>query len=283
MSHPNVLSIVKDSCEWGPANTFPASNNTANGGLCAYLPNTNRLYACPAPDPTCWAFNQSCKGGTNTPSADQILCGASNSADQWCCAQYETCTTSVGQINVCVSSFNSPNKGTTPAEARAAEYKDLPSASIKTDAPTATPSAFSTRQLGAAAKSSDSSSSQSSGSSSSTSSSGSAATSSSASSSSGISGGAIAGIVIGALAVLAIAIGAIVFFMMRRKKRGYAAASTGPHEKPAAGDGGYYGPTSYDAGGYQAGETYAKVQPGTSPHVAPAELPAQERPQELQA
>jgi hypothetical protein len=44
-------SPLLDSCEWGASNTFPATNNTENGGLCAYIPSTNRLYACPAPDP----------------------------------------------------------------------------------------------------------------------------------------------------------------------------------------------------------------------------------------
>jgi hypothetical protein len=44
-------SPMVDSCEWGASNTFQASNNTGNGGLCAYVPLTNRLYACPAPDP----------------------------------------------------------------------------------------------------------------------------------------------------------------------------------------------------------------------------------------
>lgn len=44
-------SPLLDSCEWGASNTFPATNNTENGGLCAYISSTNRLYACPAPDP----------------------------------------------------------------------------------------------------------------------------------------------------------------------------------------------------------------------------------------
>ena len=44
-------SPLEDSCEWGPSNTFQATNNSANGGLCAYIGDTNRLYACPAPDP----------------------------------------------------------------------------------------------------------------------------------------------------------------------------------------------------------------------------------------
>ena len=44
-------SPLLDYCEWGASNTFPATNNTANGGLCAYISSKNRLYACPAPDP----------------------------------------------------------------------------------------------------------------------------------------------------------------------------------------------------------------------------------------
>ena len=43
-------SPVLDECEWGPSNSFTATNNTVNGGVCAYIPAKNRLYACPAPD-----------------------------------------------------------------------------------------------------------------------------------------------------------------------------------------------------------------------------------------
>ena len=42
-------SPVLDRCQWGDT-SFRAPNNTANGGVCAYLPAQNRLYACPAPD-----------------------------------------------------------------------------------------------------------------------------------------------------------------------------------------------------------------------------------------
>ena len=42
---------MRDACEWGPNNFFTATNNTVNGGVCAYIPAENRLYACPAPDP----------------------------------------------------------------------------------------------------------------------------------------------------------------------------------------------------------------------------------------
>jgi hypothetical protein len=44
-------SPVLDQCEWGPSNSFQATNNTVNGGVCGYIPAKNRLYACPAPDP----------------------------------------------------------------------------------------------------------------------------------------------------------------------------------------------------------------------------------------
>jgi hypothetical protein len=44
-------SPLLDACEWGPDNSFQATNNTINGGLCAYIPATDRLYACPAPNP----------------------------------------------------------------------------------------------------------------------------------------------------------------------------------------------------------------------------------------
>jgi len=92
-------SPLLDSCEWGPSNTFTATNNTENGGVCAYNPALNRLYACPAPDNRCWAFNQNCKSGKDSPGSDQILCGSSNQY-QWCCADYETCTTLPGQVRL---------------------------------------------------------------------------------------------------------------------------------------------------------------------------------------
>ena len=42
-------SPLLDICQWGNT-SLSAPNNTANGGVCAYLPAQNRLYACPAPD-----------------------------------------------------------------------------------------------------------------------------------------------------------------------------------------------------------------------------------------
>ena len=42
-------SPVLDRCQWGDT-SFRAPNNTANGGVCAYIPTKNRLYACPAGD-----------------------------------------------------------------------------------------------------------------------------------------------------------------------------------------------------------------------------------------
>jgi hypothetical protein len=44
-------SPVVDECEWGPSNSFSATNNTVNGGVCAYIPAKDRLYACAAPYP----------------------------------------------------------------------------------------------------------------------------------------------------------------------------------------------------------------------------------------
>ena len=40
-------SPVLDYCGWGDT-SFSAPNNTANGGVCAYLPAKSQLYACPA-------------------------------------------------------------------------------------------------------------------------------------------------------------------------------------------------------------------------------------------
>src|ERR1700723_2262042 len=44
-------SPVLDECEWGSSNSFRATNNTVNGGVCGYIQAKNRLYACPAPEP----------------------------------------------------------------------------------------------------------------------------------------------------------------------------------------------------------------------------------------
>ena len=43
-------SPVLDYCQWGDT-SFWAPNNTANGGVCAYIPAKKQLYACPAPNP----------------------------------------------------------------------------------------------------------------------------------------------------------------------------------------------------------------------------------------
>ena len=92
---------------------------------------------------TCWAWYQTCKGGLATPGADQILCGPSNSY-QWCCANDEFCTETIGQINICISSFQSPNKGLSAAEAQQREFSALPSSMIGSTIPTVTPTAFTT-------------------------------------------------------------------------------------------------------------------------------------------
>ncbi|KAN0074775.1 hypothetical protein V8E54_007386 [Elaphomyces granulatus] len=136
-------SPLQDACEWGLNNSFQATNNTVNGGLCAYIPATDRLYACPAPNPQCWTFNQNCKYGIDTPGPDQILCGEFN-AYQWCCASYEMCTPLSGYINICDSTWDSPNSGVQPTDAVSIEYSARPSRSIGTITPNSTPSVFST-------------------------------------------------------------------------------------------------------------------------------------------
>jgi hypothetical protein len=45
-------STVTDTCNYD-GEDFPATNNTENGDLCAYIPDGNNaplIWACPAPD-----------------------------------------------------------------------------------------------------------------------------------------------------------------------------------------------------------------------------------------
>jgi hypothetical protein len=94
-------SPVVDSCTFSQT-TAQADGNTIHGGICAYIPDTQRMYACSAPDTQCWSWHQACVG------ANQTTCVGSGGT-QWCCDYYEHCSTTADTI--CESPFSSPNSG----------------------------------------------------------------------------------------------------------------------------------------------------------------------------
>ncbi|KAJ9656626.1 hypothetical protein H2198_004860 [Neophaeococcomyces mojaviensis] len=208
--------------------SIPATDQTTHGGVCAYRQDVARVYACPAPDPTCWTYYETCVNGGST---GQTVCNRNNAV--WCCNSVagETCTTTQGQINVCISNFTSPNSGVSVDQANQKYLSALGVSNVTATSQTVDPSPFSTRIFSNTVTSTTSSSTSSAGPST-LSSSGAASTSdtgllptstsspsatAASSSGSGISGGAIAGIVIGAIVAIAI-IGAGFFLLGRRNK-----------------------------------------------------------------
>ena len=98
------ISQAFDECSRN-SQTVTCAGNSAVGGLCAYAPNVNKLWCCPAPDPyvrwiyrsfrgsrvltsssaprTCWSWAQDCKGGSAAaPGPGQISC-SSEGARMW--------------------------------------------------------------------------------------------------------------------------------------------------------------------------------------------------------
>ncbi|RDW73143.1 hypothetical protein BP6252_07050 [Coleophoma cylindrospora] len=236
---------------------MPANGNSAHGGVCAYVSQTNRVYACPAPDPGCWAWYQTCGKG-DAASSSQIYCTGSGTS--WCCTADETCTPNVGQINICVSAFGSPNSGESLAIANSVELSALGVTTITATSETATPTPFSSAVYDATGTTTSSSSISSTPSSSSTSvgtsssslvstspsrttssqtSSASGAASASSTtipvssnrSKSGLSGGAIAGIVIGSVAGVTII--ASLFFLWGKQHAGSSTGGANPPELPS--------------------------------------------------
>jgi len=257
-----------DTCSYNDV-SIPASNNTENGGLCAWVDATSRVYACPATDPTCWTWYQTCGSG-NSASSDQILCD--NAGSTWCCPNTETCTTDPNQINVCISSFDNPNANVQPGPAESVEFQVLGISTLASTVQTASLIAtasqtfFSTITLSSSTSSSSATTTSSSSTSSSTSrlsstqtgSTPAAATSSASQtavatkSSSSLSGGAIAGIVIGALAFIAL-LAAGAYFLLRKRGLQTQAQQHQHRELPA-------------------NNVYSKELPGDSaPHYQPAE------------
>jgi hypothetical protein len=243
-------SLKQDACDFDGI-SFPATNQTANGDLCAYIPNTNPLllYACPAPDNVCWSFSKPCTGGNSTTPGDgQISCN-NNTPSTWCCNnEYESCTRTTGQINVCwAKTFDNPNKGVDPAAA-----ESIASSAISASQASALNSRLSAISATASTTSFTTSKSSPSGSKSTGTGKGNGGNGGNAgnagkgsSSSNSLSGGAIAGIVIGVLAA-AVLLGLLLLFCLRRRQRnrttqpplGFSEAGGRPleHDYYASGD-----------------------------------------------
>jgi hypothetical protein len=239
-------SLKQDACDYNGI-SFPATNQTANGDLCAYIPGTTPLllFACPAPDSVCWSFSKSCSGGNDTtPGNGQVAC-TNGTPNTWCCnAEYESCTKTAGQINVCwAKTFDNPNKGVDPAAAEsiassAISASQASALNSRLSAISATQSTGSSTSKGSPAGSKSTSTGKGDGA---------AAGGNGAkahSSNNSLSGGAIAGIVIGVLAATVL-LGLLVLFCLRRRRTarqnpppGFAEAGGRPleHDYYASGD-----------------------------------------------
>lgn len=281
-----------DTCEFKGA-SITANEQTTHGGVCAYRQDVERVYGCPSPDPTCWTWAQDC----NDSDAGQTVCNRGGTV--FCCNAVagETCTTTDGQINVCISNFTSPNSGVSSEQANQVYLSALGVSNVTATTQTVDPTPFSTRNLVSTSATSSSSSasttvdstSTAAGSSSDHTSSSASATgtatgaesnttivATSGSSSSGLSGGAIAGIVIGAIAGLAI-IGGL-FFLLGRKRRPNRQNQLGSKEMPVTSA----VPTAYNSSsgkmntGYYGSQSQTGVSELGSDGHERAEMPASE-------
>lgn len=227
-------TVTNNTCSY-EHNTIIANQVLIHGGICGYQPDTARIYGCPAPDPTCWTWNERCAGagGTTGLAGAQVTCNRAGTV--WCCNALagERCTTMANQINVCISNFTSPNAGVSIADANA-KYQSvigIAGSSISATSQTKDPTPFTTVAY-ALSTSMSSLSITSMSSSTSTTASRPASTANSTSTtsptlapmdtgsvSSGLSGGAIGGIAAGIVVVIVLAVvGAILYFMRRRKR-----------------------------------------------------------------
>ncbi|KAM0804447.1 hypothetical protein BDR22DRAFT_601933 [Usnea florida] len=235
LSHGSVEFFIYpaiDLCSKGNIVTT-CYNNTDRGGLCAYAPDVDMVWCCPAPDNTCWGYARSCSGGSfATPGPGQIACSYNEA--EWCCnEEYETCSQIRDQINTCETKFASANANVSIAEANAIE-----SSSTSSRSPTTTPlsSISSTSSTISDSKATTSSSSPVSSPSTSANASGSSLSESSPSSSdhasTHLSSGAIAGIVIAAVVAVSCLVG--IAIMLARREKGNPKAHTIITEKDGA-------------------------------------------------
>lgn len=243
-----------DTCEMKGV-SIAANEQTTHGGVCAWRPDVERVYGCPAPDTTCWTLGQTCTDS----GIGQTVCNKAGSV--WCCNAVagETCTTAEGYINVCQSGFANPESGVSVDHANQVYLAAIGLSNVTATSQTVDPTPFSTTNLGTASTATSTSSPSGgsstvtkSGSSTDTSSptTASASQSSSSSASNGssesstnstdptasksrVSTGAIVGIVIGLLLVLA-AVGTAFFILGRRRTKAQSTYDPiGGHAAPA--------------------------------------------------
>ncbi|KAF2757404.1 hypothetical protein EJ05DRAFT_538615 [Pseudovirgaria hyperparasitica] len=101
---------------------FWAAETYEHGGLCAYMFEINRTYACPAPDTACWTLSKTgdLDTGPNDVASSDVLCNTigREGRDVWwfCDATHENCNPAVGHPD-CISQFSNPLKDLSDDEA----------------------------------------------------------------------------------------------------------------------------------------------------------------------
>ncbi|KAF2823664.1 hypothetical protein CC86DRAFT_395760 [Ophiobolus disseminans] len=191
--------------------------------MCSQDTLTKKFYCCEpgSTDSVCWKGRETCNGGTDTPSDQQLGCIYRQSSGdvKYCCdKKTEDCTSRDRQFNICWS------KGENSLRSLNATRLNQTYVSLLSASPTATSIAINKVQLLAmtGVDPSDRPSSSTSAASSTPASATASATSTSSATPSpaddgGLSGGAIGGIVGGVVGGLAL-LGAIAFFFWRRRK-----------------------------------------------------------------
>ncbi|KAF2032483.1 hypothetical protein EK21DRAFT_109862 [Setomelanomma holmii] len=239
--------------------------------VCAHDDLINKYYCCNPGDPkaVCYTgMDVDCKGANNAASGAQDKCTPGSTG--FCCLKNtEQCTQTTNQINICWATQENPVANLSKALSNQA-YSSLSSAR-----PSATSYSININALLGSSTSSSAASSPTASISATASSSSSATPTNN--SSSGLSGGAIGGIVGGVVGGLAL-LGAIGFFLWRRKKNAKNAASA--YEAPYTSNGYQPAATEAPAGTYMAEapatEKYAhrggEVGHGGAGYTEPVEL-----------
>ncbi|OAL45411.1 hypothetical protein IQ07DRAFT_225064 [Pyrenochaeta sp. DS3sAY3a] len=226
--------------------------------VCSRDSLTKKTYCCrPGPvDSICWtAMDTKCDGGNGEPSGSQIPCSSGNNA--FCCLKNrEECTQQTGQINICWAT--APN----PVANISRELSNDTFSSLTAATPSATYYTFDVASVLASAAATASSSGTSVPSASITASSSPTSSTILDTSSGGLSGGAIGGIVGGVVGGLAL-IGAVAFFLWRRRSNAKASSTPVNHNDNP------YNDNPYMTQGYQAVPTAFAEAPGAQ-HIAEA-------------
>lgn len=201
---------------------------------------------------------------STTPGPNQIAC-SNDTPDTWCCnGDYEECTQTSGQINVCwAKTFKNPNAGVPPAAA-----SSIASSMVAASQTSALNSRLSAISATASTSIPHSSSAP--------------ATATPGTHQSPpelISGGAIAGIVIAGIVGIGLVVAAVLFWLRRRKAQKHQPIPEAPNEEV------------FEAAAHPTAYGYYKVRSGSGDHTsysrqgsqAPIELTDQISPAELPA